>query len=238
MDDLEKKIALIENFYDYVDNVDDINPENNIDLTISSLTQIIKEYYISRIDMESDYFDPFAYVNEMNEDMVNEMDCKKLFNHFLTYILKVMDGHITDSVTINSLYNFIKYYYDERIDQVSRYYDNNAFMTDANNIIEELGVSDFSDYETSDDDNELPSYEESQNNDSRSIKSASSSENGDTTDEESSSEEENNTDNNVNTDPYLNKFLNESENSDILLYKKNTNIEKHLEKFLRVNEYY
>ena len=55
---------------------------------------------------------------------------------------------------------------------------------------------------------------------------------------ETDTESESETTSNVQIDPYLSRFINYSDNDDILLYKKSKNHINNLEKFININKFY
>ena len=216
-DNIDTKISLIENLFNYMEGIikgkyKDDNNSNEI-----SLGTVILEYYNERIDYDSNYFDPYAYINDENENMLeneDNIDNLTLINHFYSYLMKVIDGDINDIETINSLYRMIKIYYNDRIEPISKYFDSYAFTHNLNDIIEELDISD------------------SESIHSESIHSESESESE--SDGETSTEENEN----IPIDPLLSKFINSSENEDILLYQKNNKYVSKLDNFLNINNYY
>lgn len=211
-DSINKKISLIENLFNYIERIIKNKFDTKDDTTIQSLNKIIFEYYNERIDYNSDYFDPYAYVNDMNEDILESDDTGdyKLLDHFNSYLGNVLDGEITEAYTIDSIYLIIKFYYNERCKPESDYFDSFAFINDLNDVLDDLGVSDMSDSESSD--------------------------NGESSESETESESEEEPE--VKVDPFLSKFINESDNIDILLYQKNNKYIGKLEKFLNINKYY
>lgn len=211
-DNIDTKISLIENLLNYIEG--NIKGKYNEDDNSNkiSLRTIILEYYNERIDYDSNYFDPYAFINDENDDLLKEeVDNVKLFSHFHSYLIKVIDGEITDTETIDSLYNMIKVYYRERVNPVSKYFDSFAFTNDLNDIMYELNVS------------------ESELSESEMETETSESET------ESESEEINDP---MEIDPFLSKFINGSKNDDILLYKNNNKPISKLENFLDINNYY
>lgn len=206
-DDIEKQMSLIENLFNYNESIVKQKINVNEESSVESLYNIIFEYYNDRIDYDSTYFDPYAYVNDMNEnilesDNVNDME---LLNHFNNYISKLIDGDITEVESIISVYKLIKFYYSERIIPESKYFDSYAFKNNLNEILDELDVSDMSETES---------------------------------ESETDTESESETTSNVQIDPYLSRFINYSDNDDILLYKKSKNHINNLEKFINVNKFY
>ena len=225
-DDLiNKKILLIEDFSEYLENIiSDIDKYD--DFTIESIKTIIIEYYSDRIDMNSEYFDPYAYVNDMNGDILDNYNCEKtLFIHFNSYLNKVIDGDIMENYTLDSLYKILKFYYYERIIPETHYFDNNAFIKNLNSALDDIGVSDFSDYESYSESSEEDNRDENNQEDNLS---------------ESSEDESNNTNQkkDIEIDPYISQFLSKSKNEDILLYKKSNKCIKNLDHFLNLNDYY
>ena len=212
-DNIDTKISLIENLLNYIEGVikgkyNDDNNSNEI-----SLRTIILEYYNERIDYDSNYFDPYAFINDENDDILKvEVDDIKLFSHFHSYLIKVIDGDITDTETIESLYNMIKVYYKERVNPLSKYFDSFAFNNDLNEIMDELNVSESESMDTSGSEAETSESEM-----------------------ETESEEINDP---MEIDPFLSKFINGSENDDILLYQMNDKPVSKLENFLNINNYY
>ena len=206
-DNIEKQISLIENIYNYIESITSNKINVDEESTLESLTNIIIEYYNERIDYDSYYFDPYAYVNDMNENILEDenIDKIKLLIHFNDYIGKIIDGDNSENDSIQSVYKLIKFYYFDRILPESNNFDSYAFKNDLNSIIEELDISDVSDSEMSESESE--------------------------TEEESNKEE-------IITDPYLDNFINNSENNDILLYKKKEYYINNLEKFLDINKVY
>ena len=206
-DNIEKQISLIENIYNYIESITSNKINVDEESTLESLSNIIIEYYNERIDYDSYYFDPYAYVNDMNENILEDenIDKIKLLIHFNDYIGKIIDGDNSENDSIQSVYKLIKFYYFDRILPESNNFDSYAFKNDLNSIIEELDISDVSDSEMSESESE--------------------------TEEESNKEE-------IITDPYLDKFINYSENNDILLYKKKEYYINNLEKFLDMNKVY
>ena len=148
---IDKQISLIENIYNYIESI----TKNKINVieesSIESLYSIIIEYYNERIDYDSNYFDPYAYVNDMNENILEseEIDRIKLLLHFNDYMSKLMNGDITEQESIESVYKLIKFYYYERVIPESNYFDSYAFKNNLNVIMEELDVSDISDSDIS-----------------------------------------------------------------------------------------
>ena len=144
-DNIDTKISLIENLLNYIEGNIKGKYDNDDNSNEISLRTIILEYYNERIDYDSNYFDPYAYINEENEDILQvEVDDIKLFSHFHSYLIRVIDGDITDMDTIDSLYKMIKVYYKERVNPVSKYFDSFAFTNDLNDIMYELNVSESS----------------------------------------------------------------------------------------------
>ena len=190
-DNIEKQISLIENIYNYIESITSNKINVNEESTLESLSNIIIEYYNERIDYDSYYFDPYAYVNDMNENILEDenIDKIKLLIHFNDYIGKIIDGDNNENDSIQSVYKLIKFYYFDRILPESNNFDSYAFKNDLNSIIEELDISDVSDSEMSESESETET-------------------------------EETNTKEEIIIDPYLDKFINYSKNDDILLYKK------------------
>lgn len=178
-----KEFDLFSNFISYIDIIDD--KDEKFTNTIENLSNLIKKYYEFRIDMESEYFDPYAYVNELNPTDENIKNMELIYN-FKNYIKEIIDVSNTETDSIASVYKILKYYYIERIDVESPYFDEYVFMNDLN---DDIALSDYSDDD--DDDNT----------------SCSSN------DENSDSEKNR-------TDPYIDQFLNNINNDDILLYQK------------------
>ena len=207
-DNIEKQISLIENIYNYIESITSNKINVNEESTLESLSNIIIEYYNERIDYDSYYFDPYAYVNDMNENILEDenIDKIKLLIHFNDYIGKIIDGDNNENDSIQSVYKLIKFYYFDRILPESNNFDSYAFKNDLNSIIEELDISDVSDSEMSESESETET-------------------------------EETNTKEEIIIDPYLDKFINYSKNDDILLYKKEYYI-NNLEKFLDMNKVY
>lgn len=204
---IDNQISLIENIYNYIESI----TKNKINVieesSIESLYSIIIEYYNERIDYDSNYFDPYAYVNDMNENILEseEIDRIKLLLHFNDYMSKLMNGDITEQESIESVYKLIKFYYYERVIPESNYFDSYAFKNNLNIIMEELDVSDISDSDIS---------------------------------SESETEEETNTTQEIIKDPFIDKFIHDSKNDDILLYKEKVYHIENLKKFLNINKVY
>jgi hypothetical protein len=215
-DSIDKKISLIENLFNYIEGIIKNKFDTVDESTIKSLNKIIYQYYNERIDYNSDYFDTYAYVNDMNEDILESDDIGDyiLLDHFNNYIGNVLDGEITEAKTIDSIYLMIKFYYNERCLPTSDYFDSYAFTNDLNEVLDDLGVSDISESESSEPESE-PEPEP-----------------------ESEPEPEPEPEPEVKVDPFLSKFINENDNSDILLYQKNNKYVGKLEKFLNINKYY
>ena len=227
--DIEKEISLIENFYKYLKFINK-NQENITNhSTGNSIYGILIEYYNERMDYDSDYFDPYAYVNDMNDDILEkeEIDTFYLIQHFINYLTKIINGEITELTTIDSLYRIIKFYYHQRIILQSNYFDSYAYANDLNNVIQELDISDLSEIESESEDENASELNE------MNLKSNSCS--------ESSSESESETeDTEIKVvDPYLSEFLdNKVNNNDILLYQLNSKPIEKLEHFLNLNKFY
>ena len=206
-DNIEKQMSLIENIYNYIESITKNKIDINDESSLESLYSIIIEYYNERIDYDSHYFDPYAYVNDMNENIHEneEIDKIKLLLHFNNYISKLIDGDITEYESIESVYKMIKFYYNDRILPESKYFDSYAFKNDLNEVIEELDISDISDSDIS---------------------------------QSSDSESESDDKGEITLDPYMLKFINNSQNEDILLYKEKEYHINNLEKFLNFNKFY
>ena len=183
------------------------------------------------MDYDSDYFDPYAYVNDMNDDILerDELDTFYLIQHFIDYLTKIIKGEITELTTIDSLYRIIKFYYYQRIHNINQiiFYDSYAYANDLNDVMQDLDISDLSEIETESEDENASHLNE------MNIESDSSAESG----SESESEAE---DVEIKlVDPYLSKFLdNDANNSDILLYQVNSKPIEKLEHFLNLNKFY
>tara|TARA_B100001121_G_scaffold309769_1_gene337832 strand:+ start:1748 stop:2383 length:636 start_codon:yes stop_codon:yes gene_type:complete len=204
---IEKQMSLIENIFNYIESITNNKIDVDDESSMESLYSIIIEYYNERIDYDSNYFDPYAYVNDMNENILEdeEIDTIQLLIHFNNYLSKLMDGDITEYESIESVYKMIKFYYNDRIIPDSKYFDSYAFKNDLNEVIVELDISDVSDSEES---------------------------------ELSESDLETNEKEEILVDPYLEKFINNSQNDDILLYGKKKEYVNNLEKFLNINKIY
>lgn len=176
-----KEFDLFSNFISYIDIIND-NDEKFTN-TIDNLSSLIKTYYEFRIDMENEYFDPYAYVNELNPKDENIKKMELIYN-FKNYIKEIIDVSNTETESIESVYKILKYYYIERIDVESPFFDEYAFMNDLN---DDIALSDYSDDE----------------------EEASSSSGGENSDNDEKMK-----------DPYIDKFLNNINNDDILLYQK------------------
>ena len=202
---IEKQMSLIENIFNYIESITNNKIDVDDESSMESLYSIIIEYYNERIDYDSNYFDPYAYVNDMNENILEdeEIDTIQLLIHFNNYLSKLMDGDITEYESIESVYKMIKFYYNDRIIPDSKYFDSYAFKNDLNEVIVELDISDVSDSEES---------------------------------ELSESDLETNEKEEILVDPYLEKFINNSQNDDILLYGKKKEYVNNLEKFLNINK--
>jgi hypothetical protein len=155
-DNIEKQMSLIENIYNYIESITTYKINVDEESSLESLSNIIIEYYNERIDYDSYYFDPYAYVNDMNENILEDenIDKIKLLLHFNDYVSKVIDGDNTEHESIESLYKLIKFYYNDRILPESNYFDSYAFKNDLNSVIEELDISDISDSEISESESE------------------------------------------------------------------------------------
>jgi len=155
-DNIDKQISLIENIFNYIESIIKKKIKMSDESSTDSLYKIIIEYYSERMDYDSEYFDPFAYVNDMNENILEteDIDNIKVLEHFNNYIEKVIDGDISEYDTIISLYRIIKFYYSERVLTLSKYFDSYAFINDLNDVLEELEVSEMSDSEMSEDSSE------------------------------------------------------------------------------------
>ena len=204
---IEKQMSLIENIFNYIESITNNKIDVDDESSMKSLYSIIIEYYNERVDYDSNYFDPYAYVNDMNENILEdeEIDTIQLLIHFNNYLSKLMDGDITEYESIESVYKMIKFYYNDRIIPDSKYFDSYAFKNDLNEVIVELDISDVSDSEES---------------------------------ELSESDLETNEKEEILVDPYLEKFINDSQNDDILLYGKKKEYVNNLEKFLNINKIY
>ena len=223
--DIEKEISLIENFYKYLKFINK-NQENITNhSTGNSIYGILIEYYNERIDYDSDYFDPYAYVNDMNDDILEreELDTFYLIQHFIDYLTKIMKGDNTELATIDSLYRIIKFYYHQRIILQSNYFDSYAYTNDLNDVLQDLDISDLS---------EIESESEDEN--------ASQSNEMNTESESSSDSESEPEDVEIKlVDPYLSTFVdNDVNKSDILLYQVNSKPIEKLEHFLNLNKFY
>lgn len=148
-DNIENKMSLIENIYNYVEDIINNKIEFTDNTTKCSLEKIIKEYYTERNDYDSQYFDPYAYVNDMNEDILenDKINLTELFVHFNSYLCKIIDGEISEYESLESIYKLIKFYYNERILPESYYFDSYAFKNNLNDILDELDISE-SEYES------------------------------------------------------------------------------------------
>ena len=204
---IQKQMSLIENIFNYIESITNNKIDVDDESSMKSLYSIIIEYYNERVDYDSNYFDPYAYVNDMNENILEdeEIDTIQLLIHFNNYLSKLMDGDITEYESIESVYKMIKFYYNDRIIPDSKYFDSYAFKNDLNEVIVELDISDVSDSEES---------------------------------ELSESDLETNEKEEILVDPYLEKFINDSQNDDILLYGKKKEYVNNLEKFLNINKIY
>ena len=223
--DIEKEISLIENFYKYLKFINK-NQENITNhSTGNSIYGILIEYYNERIDYDSDYFDPYAYVNDMNDDILEreELDTFYLIQHFIDYLTKIIKGDNTELATIDSLYRIIKFYYHQRIILQSNYFDSYAYTNDLNDVLQDLDISDLS---------EIESESEDEN--------ASQSNEMNTESESSSDSESEPEDVEIKlVDPYLSTFVdNDVNKSDILLYQVNSKPIEKLEHFLNLNKFY
>mgnify|MGYP001399375642 CR=1 FL=1 len=150
-DNIEKQMSLIENIYNYIESITNNKIDVDDESSMESLYNIIVEYYNERIDYDSNYFDPYAYVNDMNENILEDEDIDyiKLLLHFNNYICKLLDGDIIEHESIESVYKMIKFYYNDRILPESKYFDSYAFKNELNEVIDELDISDVSDSDIS-----------------------------------------------------------------------------------------
>ena len=215
---IEGKMLLIENIYNYIEDIINNKIEYKHDSTINSLKNIIFKYYTERYDYDSNYFDPYAYVNDMNENILDDKDINynKLFKHFNNYVSKIIDGEITELESLKSIFRIIKFYYNERYDNKSKYFDMYAFNRNLNNVLDELEYFYMSDSEYSNSELEI-----------------SDSEYESTTEEETDEEDDE-------IDPYLLMFMDESKNNndDVFLYNKSIKPINKLNHFLELNKYY
>ena len=152
--DIEKEISLIENFYKYLKFINKNQGNITNHSTGNSIYGILIEYYNERMDYDSDYFDPYAYVNDMNDDILerDELDTFYLIQHFIDYLTKIIKGEITELTTIDSLYRIIKFYYHQRIIMQSNYFDSYAYANDLNDVMQDLDISDLSEIESESED--------------------------------------------------------------------------------------
>ena len=152
-DNIDKQFPLIENIYNYICDILNKKIDISNETTLKSIYNIITVYYNERIDYDSDYFDPYAYVNDSNEDILeinSESDDNKikLLEHYKDYLEKIIYCEIEESETIDSHYKMIKYYYGYRCDMVSKYYDSYAHLNNLNKVFDELYILDEDDSET------------------------------------------------------------------------------------------
>lgn len=134
-----KEFDLFSNFISYVNIIN--KKDKKFTNTIKNLGILIKKYYEFRIDIESEYFDPYAFVNELNPIDENITNIDLIYN-FKNYIQEILDINNTETETIISIYQILKYYYNERINVKSPFFDEYAFMNDLN---DDVALSDYTD---------------------------------------------------------------------------------------------
>lgn len=202
----------------YNDYLKDILNDKIIDnTTIKSNKLALTKYYKERIIISSEMLDPYAVVNNSNDDLDMTIP-NSIIEHFSRYLDNIINDHLNnnaeefDEGTINSILLFIKYYYEERNDLYSILFDKYAYINNSNDDILDI----LEDYESI--------WDNSNNN------SNNSSNNSSTTCSD--------TENEKYKDKYIDEFLNNINFKTILLYKKNNTYQDKLKHFLQLNTYY
>jgi hypothetical protein len=207
----------------YMDYLNLIIQKDIIDTnTIDSNNMAIIEYYKNRIIPESEYFDSYAYIKNMNENVIDN----DYIYHFNKYMKMILSNEfrieiINYNKTYDSIINFITTYYKERIKINSKYFDPYTYVNDSNK-------------------NMLVHFSEDESEQTSDSSEDESEQTSDSSEDESDNDIKQliNKSNNLQKDEYLDEFNETVNNENILLYKKSKMYIERLEMFLDLNDYY
>jgi len=207
----------------YMDYLNLIIQKDIIDTnTIDSNNMAIIEYYKNRIIPESEYFDSYAYIKNMNENVIDN----DYIYHFNKYMKMILSNEfrieiINYNKTYDSIINFITTYYKERIKINSKYFDPYTYVNDSNkNMLVHFSEDEFEQTSDSSEDESEQTSDSSEDESDNDIKQLI------------------NKSNNLQKDEYLDEFNETVNNENILLYKKSKMYIERLEMFLDLNDYY
>jgi len=135
----DERLYLISHFKDYLEDV--VNGNINENSTINSLHTLIKKYYVKRIDIDSKYFDPYAFVNDCNdyinnsEEMYDTTDSSSF-----EYIDSQSESEESESSTSETEYedSFLNEFYNNNINNndILLYKKDNSCVSNLNNFID------------------------------------------------------------------------------------------------------